>query len=279
MTPLPPHILQQRRRRLRTRRQRRRVGMLWRLLIVGSAAASSLWLLSHPNWVIQSPEDVHISGNQWLPDALVREQLPLSYPEALVQLNPQAISHSLENSLPLATAQVKRQVLPPRLIIQVQERSLVAVAVLPPKTNPQGVSQEQVGLLDAEGLWVPPEAHNLLQQLPVLPPLRVRGARQVYEQSWPDVYATLKASPVKVTEIDWRDPSRVMLQTQELGSVPVHLGSLGDRFSEQLQALDRLRNLPQEIEMNELEYIDLQNPESPHLQKRAPGPSQSASSN
>lgn len=275
MTPLPPHTLQQRRRRLRTRRQRRRVGMLWRLLIVGSAASSSLWLLSHPNWVIQSPEDVHISGNQWLPDALVRDQLPLSYPETLVQLSPQAIANRLENNLPITTAGVKRQLLPPRLIIQIQERSPVAVALLPPKTDPQGVSQEQVGLLDAEGLWVPVETRNLLQQLPALPPLRVRGARQVYEQSWPQVYAALKASPVEVTEIDWRDPSRVMLQTQELGLV--HLGSLGDRFSEQLQALDGLRNLPQEVDMSEVEYIDLQNPESPYLYKRSSGPSQSLS--
>ncbi|NMG57438.1 FtsQ-type POTRA domain-containing protein [Geitlerinema sp. P-1104] len=276
MTPLPPHPLQQRRRRLQTRRQRRRVGMLWRLLIVGSAAASSLWLLSHPNWVIHSPRDIHIQGNQWLPDALVREQLPLSYPETLLQLSPEAISSSLENNLPITTSQVKRQLLPPRLIIHVQERSPVAVAVLPPKLNSQGVSQEQVGLLDAQGLWVPLETQDLLQQLPQLPPLRVRGARQVYEQSWPHVYATLEASDVQVTEIDWRDPSRVMLETQELGSV--HLGSLGDRFEEQLQEIHRLRNLPQEVDMNEVEYIDLQNPEAPYLQKRSSGPSQSLSS-
>ncbi|USR92300.1 FtsQ-type POTRA domain-containing protein [Phormidium yuhuli AB48] len=279
MTPLPPHLLQQRRHRLRTRRQRRRLGMLWRLMIVGSAAAGSLWFLSHPNWVIQSPEDVHISGNQWLPDTIVRQQLPLSYPETLVQVSPQAIAHHLENNLPLSTARVQRQVLPPRLMIHVQERASVAVALLPPKRNPEGVLEEQVGLLDPEGLWVPMDSHDVLTQLPQLPALRVRGARQVYEQSWPEVYATLKASPVKVeevTEIDWRDPSQVILKTQTLGSV--HLGTLNDRLPEKLKALDGLRYLPQEVEMREVEYIDLQNPDVPYLQKRSSEASESPSS-
>lgn len=147
------------------------------------------------------------------------------------------------------------------------------------ETKPEGVLEEQVGLLDPEGLWVPMDSHDVLTQLPQLPALRVRGARQVYEQSWPEVYATLKASPVKVeevTEIDWRDPSQVILKTQTLGSV--HLGTLNDRLPEKLKALDGLRYLPQEVEMREVEYIDLQNPDVPYLQKRSSEASESPSS-
>ncbi len=272
---MTPHPLHQRRRRLRSRRQRKRVGSLWRLLIVGSAAAASLWFFSHPNWVVRSPEDINIQGNQWLPDPLVHQHLAISYPETLLQLNPQAIATSLEANLPITEAHVNRQLLPPRLIVHVQERAPVAVALLPPQTDANGVIQEQIGLLDTQGLWVPLDSQDLFTQLPHLPSLRVRGSRQIYESSWPRVYAALEASPLQVTEIDWRDPSRVILHSRELGEV--HLGSLGENFEAQLAALDRLRNLPQEIDLNDVDYIDLQNPEAPYVQTRSPSPSPSAS--
>ncbi|MGM0455534.1 MAG: cell division protein FtsQ/DivIB [Cyanobacteriota bacterium] len=272
---MTPHPLHQRRRRLRSRRQRKRVGSLWRLLIVGSAAAASLWFFSHPNWVVRSPEDINIQGNQWLPDPLVHQHLAISYPETLLQLNPQAIATRLEANLPITEAHVNRQLLPPRLIVHVQERAPVAVALLPPQTDANGVIQEQIGLLDTQGLWVPLDSQDLFTQLPHLPSLRVRGSRQIYESSWPRVYAALEASPLQVTEIDWRDPSRVILHSRELGEV--HLGSLGENFEAQLAALDRLRNLPQEIDLNDVDYIDLQNPEAPYVQTRSPSPSPSAS--
>ena len=52
--------------------------------------------------------------------------------------------------------------------------------------------------------------------------------------------------------------------TTELGIV--HLGPYSSRFSEQLNVLDRMRELPNKIDVRQMAYINLKNPDSPLIQ-------------
>jgi cell division protein FtsQ len=63
-----------------------------------------------------------------------------------------------------------------------------------------------------------------------------------------------------VSEIDWREPGNLILHT-ELGRV--YCGSYGNHFASQLRALDQLRQLPQKVDLHEIDFIDLRNPQAP----------------
>jgi cell division protein FtsQ len=84
-----------------------------------------------------------------------------------------------------------------------------------------------------------------------------------HQADWPTLYQAVQDSPVRVTEIDWRQPSNLILQT-ELGSV--HLGPFSGKFSAQLAALDQMRQLPDQLNGQQFAYIDLRNPKAPTLQ-------------
>lgn len=261
-----PATLRDRRRQLRRQRTWKSLSGSFRFLAVTALAGSVFWLVSRPTWTIRQADDILIKQNQWLSDEVLRSLVPLNYPTSLLHVDPQQIAETLEAGAPISDAVVHRQLIPPRLEIRVRERNPVAVAYLSEVPLGQANAKDRVGLLDAEGLWTPLTDYNILEQVE-LPQLRVLGTSDRYGERWAQVYAALKNSPVRVTEIDWRDPANVILTTEQLGSVRV--GALGDRFPEQLQALDQLRHLPDKVDLNDVAYIDLRDPDSPHLQMRA----------
>jgi cell division protein FtsQ len=118
-----------------------------------------------------------------------------------------------------------------------------------------------MGLLDAYGYWMP---YNSFTQLGSQEPkLQVQGMRPAYQKDWPDIYQTLKTHPITIARIDWRDPTNLILHT-ELGTV--HIGPYGPNFSKQLTALDRMRNLNAKMDIEEIAFIDLSNPDNPTLE-------------
>ena len=121
----------------------------------------------------------------------------------------------------------------------------------------------RVGWLDASGGWIPLESYAKLERSRQLPSLKVIGNPDQYRPHWPQVYEALSRSPVKVYEINWQDPANLMMTT-EIGVV--HLGAYSPQFSQQLRVLDRMRNLPDQVDLESVDYIDLQNPASPVLQ-------------
>jgi cell division protein FtsQ len=52
--------------------------------------------------------------------------------------------------------------------------------------------------------------------------------------------------------------------TTEIGVV--HLGAYSSQFTQQLRVLDQMRNLPEQVDLALVDYIDLQNPSSPVIQ-------------
>jgi cell division protein FtsQ len=266
--------LTDRRKQLRRARRIKSFQAIWRSLFVGGMASSLVWAITLPDWVIRQPEQVVIEGNHFLSSKAIRSLLPLSYPQSILRVQPQAIAKSLESQAPIAEATVSRQLVPPGLTIQVKERKPVAIAV---GTAPLGAIAQAAasqnaktsnatpppGLLDEQGVLMPSSSYTKMEQNLELPTLKVIGSRDQYRSYWSEVYQAVSHSPVKVFEIDWQNPANLILKT-ELGNV--HFGPYSSRFTEQLGVLDRMRELPSHISPSKIAYIDLKNPDFPAIQ-------------
>jgi len=270
-SPLSPTDLAQRRQKLRRQRRVKLVQTIWRLVAVASLAGGLLWVSTHPIWLIRDANQVKIEGNQFLPTQTVRTLLPLTYPQSLLRVEPQAIAQQLKTKAPIADVVVSRQLFPPSLIIRIRERYPVAITLAspadaqllnqpPPKGQPIA---NRVGLLDENGVTISFDAFLLAEQSVKLPQLRVIGDSQVYRPYWSTLFREVSRSPVKISEIDFQNPANLVLKT-DLGLV--HVGPYGSRFPAQLKTLDRMRKLPNQINLNQIAYIDLRNPASPIVQ-------------
>jgi cell division protein FtsQ len=271
--------LANRRQQLRRQRRWRTLQTAWQLFAVGSLTGGLVWGLVQSDWMLRSPKQIAIEGNQFLSADNIRSILPIRYPQSILVVQPQTIAHHLETEAPIANATVVRQLFPPGLTVRIQERYPVAVAyfaspiagTLPPNQPsppqpPQAQSQEsqqQVALLDEEGALIPFEVYVALNSSQGLPDLKIVGMREEYRSQWANLYQQVSRSPVKISEIDWRNPSNLVLHT-ELGIV--HIGGYGSRFAEQLQVLDQMRKLPEQVELDEVAYIDLKNPKLPLIE-------------
>ncbi|MBW4488631.1 MAG: FtsQ-type POTRA domain-containing protein [Trichocoleus desertorum ATA4-8-CV12] len=264
--------LAQRRQKLRQERRLKALQASWRTLAVSGLAGGLAWVITLPGWIIQQPEQVAIAGNRFLSAQAIQSLLPMAYPQSLLQLEPQAIAAQLESKAPIAEATVARQLFPPRLIVQVKERYPVAmISDLPnaqtAKDTKPTADLSNVGFLDAKGVWIPIESYTSFDQSFKLPTLKIVGYQEQKRSQWAELYQAVSQSPVKVTEIDWRDPSNLILKT-ELGIF--HFGSYSSRFTEQIQAMDQLRKLSEKLNPKQVAYINLQNPDAPSIQMLKP---------
>jgi cell division protein FtsQ len=262
-----PKELADRRRRLRQRRHWKSLQSAWRSLLVWGMAGGLLWVVAQPIWTIRNSHQVEILGNQLLSVQTIQSLLPIHYPQSLLTLQPQVIAQDLQERAPIAEAHVTRRLFPPGLTIHIQERHPVAIAypvivnLEAAPVHPQSSSLvNQVGLLDERGNWISMERYTALNQFLAMPSLEVIGMREGHQDEWQKLYAAVSASPVMVSSIDWRNPTNLILTT-ELGVI--HLGPLSDRLPNQLRALDHIRHLPEKIASDQIEYIDLKNPDSP----------------
>jgi cell division protein FtsQ len=258
-TPVSATELAQRRQKLRRQRGLKVVQSVWRTVLVSGLAVGLGWGITRPLLLIRGPQQVSITGNEFLSAEVLRALLPLDYPISLFQVQPERLAEVLETRAPIATATVNRQLFPPELTIQVQERRPVARATNQVLTGPNA---PQGGFLDEKGLWIPAEVITNLDADLELPTLVVSGFRAEYQKDWPQVYQLVKSSPVAVSAIDWQDPNNLILQT-ELGTV--HCGLNRVVLSQQLTVLDQMRNLSQDPEFANIEFIDLRDPDKPIL--------------
>ncbi|NJN01637.1 MAG: FtsQ-type POTRA domain-containing protein [Leptolyngbyaceae cyanobacterium RM1_1_2] len=266
LTTVSPTALAARRQQLRRQRQVRIVQALWRNAALLGLTAGMVWATALPKWLVYTPEQIEIQGNKILSEAAIRESLDIDYPQSLLVLQPSAIATQLEANAPIAEAAVTRRLFPPGLIVQVQERKPVAIA-LPDTVVADDLSagdpRHQAGLLDASGNWMPQSSFNAFSEVSALPQLKVRGMQVQYQADWPNLYRAISQSSIKIYEIDWRQPSNLILQT-ELGSV--HVGAYSDRLPAQLATLRQLRHLDQRLAAQEIAYIDLSSPQKPVIQ-------------
>lgn len=258
------HELTLRRQQLRQRRRTRAIQAVWRLVLVSGLAVAIAWGALLPIWVIYQPQQIIIQGNQLLSPQTIYDLLPIQYPQRLVSIKPEAIAQTLKSEAPVGEVAVIRQLFPPALIIRIQERRPVAIAHQSGSAfvTGQPAGSSQVGLLDELGNWIPMQNVTELSQQIQLPELKVFGNVEQFHANWAVFYGEVSKSPVKISEIDWRDPANIILAT-ELGVV--HLGEFSPKLAQQLQVLDRMRRFPEKIDVSQLQYIDLRNPLSPSL--------------
>ncbi len=253
-----------RRQQLRRQRRLRLIQILWQAMAVSSLTGGLFWLINQPIWFIRQPEQINVEGNQLLSDQTVRSFLRLSYPQSLWKIQPQTLAQTLESKSQIVSASVTRQLLPPSLMIKIQERQPVAVAY-PSLNLSQPPANQQIGWLDASGDWNLIENYTELEKSKQLPTLKVIGNVNQYQAYWSELYQALSRSPVKILQVNWQDPSNVILET-EIGTV--HVGPYSSKFPEQLRVIDRMRNVPQQIDKSQMMYFDLNNPSQPFLQMR-----------
>jgi len=269
ISPISRVAVIQRTKQLRRQRWWRGMQIIWRSLWVFVLAGILIWLLIQPQWVIDRPEQVIIRGNQLFSDTAIQSILPLKYPQSLMKIQPEEIASQLEAKGPIASAVVTRNLLPPSLIIQITERNPVAISIpnpdIPPSSNqtsPQSAPTLTTteGLIDETGVWMPRASYTALG-LP-LPNLKVIGLDEKIRPQWQEIYQIITSSQAQVTEIDFRNPSNLILTTS-LGKV--HIGRYGQNFTKQLGILATLPQANPPLDPSKIAYINLRNVDRPHI--------------
>lgn len=256
--------LAQRRKMLRRHRRIKLLRAVWQTLTASSLLGGLAWAIIQPIWIIRESNQIIIEGNQLLSEQQIQSLLPLHYPQSLLQIEPEAIALSLESQPPIADATVTRQLFPPGITVQVQERVPVAIALTKlRKLTSTPTPKTSITLLDSTGVTIPVQSYGSGDRILELPKLKVIGSPDQYRHYWTELYQAVSQSPIKITEINCQDPANLILKT-ELGIV--HLGSYTSRLAEQLKVLDQMRKLPTQINSAQIAYIDLKNPQAPLVQ-------------
>ncbi len=257
--------LAQRRRKLRRQRQIKNLQVLWRTIAASSFAGGLLWMAIQPMWVLKTPQEIVINGNKLLSEQSVQSLVELSYPRFLLRIEPSQIAQSLQQQPTIEQADVRRSLFPPGLIVKVKERVPVAIAQISTEEDSNSKDKaKSTGLLDATGLWIPLEKYTSHNPNFQFPNLKVIGKPENYLPFFPALYQAISKSPVQVMEINFQDPANLILKT-ELGKI--HLGSpSSSQLSQQIQVISHMRHLPTKLNLNQIEYINLKNPDSPLVQ-------------
>ncbi|MBD2778729.1 cell division protein FtsQ/DivIB [Iningainema tapete] len=256
--------LQERRKRLRLKRILKIAQAIWRTIAIFGLLSGLLWIALQPFWVLRTEQDIEISGNQLLSSSTIQSLLLLQYPQSLWRIEPKRLAKSLQQQPTIEQARVTRRLFPPGLIVQVKERVPVAIAQNRTERQDGKINNKKLlGLLDKNGVWMPISKYISLNTSVKLPDIKIIGTPEQYRPYWVQLYQVINQSAVKVMEIDYQDPTNLILKT-ELGVV--HLGPISSHLSEQIKVMAMLRDLPQQVNPSQIEYIDLRNPAAPLVQ-------------
>ena len=255
--PASKEQLRQRRRQLRQQRRVRVIKSLWRFLCMSGILAGLVWVVNQPDWTISKPEQIRIEGNQYLSDHTIRSMLAIPYPQLIVELAPEQLRTQLLARGSIASVQIDRGVLPPQLLVQVRDTAPVARIV-------RLSSLQSQLFIDERGLQLPLSSYRPTVWQRSLPKLQVMLPTQGTCPHWPQIYQAIHTSPVVVGLVDCRNPQSLRLQT-EVGKI--ELGGFTDksRLNNQMQQLDRLRDWQQHTSPDDVELLDLTNPDLPKL--------------
>ena len=260
-----PQDLARRRQYLRAKRKYTFYKNVWRSLALALMVFGTIKIATSPMWLIRSAKQLDVSENRLLSDNNIHDILPITYPQSLLSVEPEALAEHLETYEPIEEAIVSRRLVPPGLHVRIKERQPVAIA-LPDTTRPlktiptEPTPFREPGLIDATGHWMPRNSFRELGGNAPPPELTVRGMRLSHQKQWEKMYPIILQSPVRITGVDWTRPSNLVLQS-ELGAV--HLGPYTKDFEMQLAALDQLRSLGDKVNPEKVAFIDLQDPDNP----------------
>jgi len=247
----------ERRRQLRQERQADRLRNLWRL-VAFSAMATGLGygLLSH-GWILRSAAQVQVSGSRIVNRDQVIQAAGLQFPQALLSLQPRQMAQTLAQALPVEDVKVSRLMLPPRLKIDLVDRSAVA------RAERRGEAGLEQGYVDRLGNWI-----NLRQNLGVrldgAQDLKVLGWNERHRQALATVLQRRAAFGGRLREIRFDPEGSLWLTTPELG--PLRLGPPDGQLERRLQVAAHLSGtLPAALKGQRPQIVDLSDPDQPEL--------------
>ena len=247
----------ERRRQLRQERRADRLLNLWRLVVFSAMAGGLGYGLLTQGWTLRSPSQVEVSGSRLVSRDQVIQAAGLSFPQPLLALQPRQIIQTLSTALPVENVRVSRLMLPPRLRVELIDRSAVARAE---RRNKDGLEQ---GYVDRLGNWI-----NLRQNLGV----RLEGTQELRVVGWnerhrPALAKVLQERPAfggKLKEIRFDPEGSLWLSTTDLG--PVRLGPADGQLERRLAVAAHLNaTLPANLRGRRPQIVDLSDPDQPEL--------------
>jgi cell division protein FtsQ len=285
-----------RRRQLKRQRRSQFWKATWRTSALLGFTFGLGWFFNKSEWQIQKASQVEILGNRQLSAQALETFLPLTFPTSLLRVKPAEIKAMLEHNTHVGEVSVYRQLFPPRIVVQLQERPPVALTTCrncllvtentSASVQPITLGPSDLWLIDDRGIPLPYESYPKLGQTHKAPeltvtsylkPLNSQRAKTVslkniagqptlvgldpnIQKEWQALFVPLRSSPVKIQDISWQNPSNLSLKT-ELGLVQI--GPLSSKISAQLKALDQMRALPQTVDATKIKLINLENPKNP----------------
>ena len=215
------------------------------------------WTVSRSDWKISQAEQIRVEGNQYLTDKAIRSILAIPYPKLIMELAPEQLTAKLIAQGSIASARIDRGLLPPHLVVQVQDLPPIARVLI------DNDSQSQI-FVDERGHQLPISSYQPTV-LSSLPKLQIRLPTTGSCPDWAKFYQLIQTSPVAIGIIDCRDPQNLFLQT-EIGKVRLGSAGIDSRSNERIQQLDRLRDWKKNAGSVDVDYLDLENPDAPKLQ-------------
>jgi cell division protein FtsQ len=251
------------RRQLQQQRRLKTIKSSWQFLCMVGILGGVLWIVSQPNWQISKPEQIRVKGNRYLSETAIRSSLGIAYPQPLMDLEPEKLRTQLLSRRTVVNVTIDRALLPPRLTVQIEDLRPVAQVQ-------RNLTDLPLAFIDERGVEIP-----IVNYLPTIqrsaPKLRLIQPERGICPNWQNLYPAIDASPVLVGIIDCRNPQNLFLQT-EVGKV--RLGNIGtkERLTAQIQQLDRLRNWQKSKDSSQIDYLDLESPNSaPKLKLKSSG--------
>ena len=228
---------------------------LWRSCFVVFCAVSIFLLATLPYWQIKHQSQIEINGEKLISKSSIYNALKISYPQFIWKINGLNLAKQIESIPSIAGARINRIIIPPKLIVSLQEKAPIALAT----------SQGKVGFLDTNGLWIDQKFYDNISADFALPKLKVLNYQIQYQPEWVDIYQLISLYPeLEITELQWNQSGDLLLHTK-IGKV--FLGSDLSQLKRQFKTMLKLQNLPDYIENSQIAYIDLSNPNLDLIQK------------
>jgi cell division protein FtsQ len=247
----------ERRRQLRQERRADRLRNLWRLVVFSAMAGGLGYGLLSQGWTLRSPSQVEVSGSRLVSRDQVIQAAGLSFPQPLLALQPRQIIQTLSMALPVENVRVSRLMMPPRLRVELIDRSAVARAE---RRSKAGLEQ---GYVDRLGNWISLR-QNLGVRLEGTEELRVVGWNERHRPALAKVLKERQAFRGRLQEIRFDPEGSLWLSTIDLG--PVRLGPADGQLERRLAVAAHLNDtLPADLRGRRPQVVDLSDPDQPEL--------------
>ncbi len=255
MNAFSPPQLQQKLALVKLQQRRLARISLWRsCLVIGCSMALGL-AATLPYCQIKHQSQIKIDGEQLVSENTIYTALNFTYPQFIWAVNGIDLTQKIELIPSVAVAKVNRRIVPPQIIISLQEKTPVALATF----------QGKIGFLNSQGEWIAQKFYNNINDNYVLPKLKVIDYKTQLRATWSEIYQLISLYPeLEIDEVHWNQSNSLFLHTK-IGQV--FLGSESSRLEQQFKIMAKLENLPSYVKGSEINYIDLSNPDVYLIQK------------